>query len=159
MALILLFPGLSSADRMPSWEVTFPQTDNWHVGFEKEQSGQYITEWVSDDETVEDWSEMITFMYHALPQSRYNEVVNGILAGLQQDCPSFGAELLEQRENDITIEWWDDGCGGWPGQRVLVRYVYAGNGFLSLQYAYNVDRTQPDMAQWRAFVLNAEPTE
>lgn len=157
--LLLLLPALALAEPMPSWDVIFPPTHNWHVGYEREQADQYIIEWVRDDETVEDWSELITFMYHEIPQSMYNGVVNETLAGLQQDCPSFGAELLEKTDYNITIEWWDDGCGGWPAQRVVVKYVYVGNGILSLQYAHYVNRTQPEMQHWRAFVLNAEPTE
>jgi len=37
----------------------------------------------------------------------YNGVVNETLAGLQQDCSSYGAELLEKTDYNITIEWWD----------------------------------------------------
>ena len=159
LALSLLLSSLASAEDMPSWDVIFPPAHHWHVGYEREQADQYVIEWVRDDETVEDWSELITFMYQEIPQSMYNGVVNEILAGLQQDCPSFGAELLEKADYNITIEWWDDGCGGWPAQRVVVKYVYAGNGFLSLQYAHEVNRAEPDMEQWRTFVLNAEPSE
>lgn len=150
-------PAAPAAARKPFWDASLPAQEGWHIGHKDIRDDAYVLEWVAGDDTVQDWSQRVTFSYEATPQAQFRPRVDAILATLQQDCPSFQHQFLDEQDTSLVVAFSDAGCDGYPARKVIARYMYEGGGLLGLQYAHYPEKIQPDMDAWRQRILAAKP--
>ncbi len=108
----------------------------WKPGHWARNNSRLIVQYVLPDETVEAWSELVTWTLDVDAQgfttpSQLAEISHGLLS---EDCPSLIWSIIAQKPNDILIEWRHTGCQGYPAQHQLSRYFTGAAGIHSLFY-------------------------
>lgn len=157
LLILMLSVSKAVAGDLPFWDVDFPDSEGWKIGHKQIASDFYVMEWVPRDESVKDWSQMVTYTHEIAEKASFQTLMNAIIVQLQINCPSFTASVLEKSETSVVFRWQDDGCQGYPPQKVIAKYIYEGGGLLGLQYAYYPEKTNSDFALWQERIINAKP--
>jgi hypothetical protein len=89
----------------------------WHVGSTGESRGQRITEWVLPDETVDNWTELVTSQEFPGAQKQMTAEENMALFKKQLNlCPKAMWSVIQGGKDQVLFEWQTSGCRGWDDQ-------------------------------------------
>jgi hypothetical protein len=139
LASIIVFGGcatphkVTSRDAVPEcWRFKLDSA-TWQLGYEGEDGDQALREYVPKRQTVNHWTEMVSsvrFKDPVSPQAMYGIIKFGILLG----CSSAHVSVIEETDDSILFEWWQDDCGGNPAQHEIRRICAGARGTYSLSY-------------------------
>lgn len=86
----------------------------WKVGYNFEEGGQRITEFVIPGETVETWTELVTTQAFLGAQTRMSveEAMNIVKKRMLDECPGAMWRVIEQHKDEILYESQTTNCVG-----------------------------------------------
>ena len=118
--------------------VTFDYMDEkWFRAYEGGDLKNYIIEYVLKNETVEDWSELITYQvaYDFSGAIKLKDFTNAIRDQFTlTECDNFVWNIIIDTPEKIIYEWQHDGCGIWPKQHEISVVVIGSEGIDSIRY-------------------------
>ncbi len=125
----------SSPSRVPVHSIDFePDGRAWKVGYQARNVKEIIVEWVTPNETVETWNELITIhiQFQKVPSLKSLALVNQEM--LVKDCPTFESEIISEDESTIFLVWKHKGCQGNSAQREIQKIFQGTDGIYFLRY-------------------------
>lgn len=115
----------------------------WALAFQDEKGHSGVTKLVLPDETIENWSELITIEYalfKVLPMKLEQGLLDFLLAttqkGLHQDCQNVQWNLSSKTASSATYDWSASGCKEGPGHSEVARMLVGEQGIYTLRYAH-----------------------
>jgi hypothetical protein len=88
--LFCLAPGL--AQQMAGEQLFVPPPKGWKVGFHERKGNLEVTELLPADQTVQDWSEMLTVqVVSGKPTKQPQEVLRDQMVEIEKSCEDIGA--------------------------------------------------------------------
>ncbi len=125
----------SSPPRVPVHTIDFePDGRAWKVGYQARNFKEIIVEWVTPNETVKNWNELITvqIQFQKVPSLKSLAlVIQGMLA---KDCPTFETQIISEDESTIFLVWKHKGCQGNSAQREIQKIFQGTDGIYFLRY-------------------------
>lgn len=155
LAMLLFSPGVWSG--VPVWDLEFPQHQRWDVVLSDRLGREYRIEWTRGQETLEDWSELVTYSFTPAAPEYFPMLVNRMFAAIGDGCPGFESSKIEEADRRKVYVWSDDGCGETQPHKGVTRFEYVGGGILILQYTQRPKKSRAPFPYWREAVINAEP--
>lgn len=109
----------------------------WEVGHTDSSGATFIVEYVRKGESVEDWSELVTVLFTAIPLTpeTFAPYIDLLRHELGKNCWSFEWSEEHRTDTELVLDWRHRGCAPHPAQHVVARYFLADGGVYSLQYA------------------------
>lgn len=161
IALALLIgcvgPPQRSAQRIPLHLIKHEfDGREWKVGYQAGNSKEIISEWVVNNETVEDWNELLTthFHYHNMPIRRFSSLMQELLGN---DCPTLEIQIISEEDSRILFEWLHNGCRGHDAQREIRKLLKGTDGVYMLAYAVKEKEYSEMIYQrWMKIIMEAE---
>lgn len=133
--------------------------DNWQLIHQQSiEGGETIAEYIPADETLDDWTSMVTIMYLPvetdLPASR---LVYAVISELKRECRRAEWSFIAKERKDATYEWSVD---NYPGrlytQHEIARLVQAGEGWFRISYVKKVPRlSDEERENWIEAICSA----
>lgn len=136
--------------------------DGFKIGYQAEQGNQTITEMVAEDETVEDWTIMVTVQVYlgeknTTPQQAQETMTNRWFGACEN---SETYPVADGVENGYNFVLWQLYCPLNPStQKVEFTYLKAiqGNDSLYLvQVAFRYKPTEADITQWMNYLREVQ---
>jgi len=129
---------------------------DWTIGHEAGTQNELISEWVLPDESVHNWSELVTHQtgFRLVDLPSYVQIIQQQLA---QGSKDFRSSTLRETPDSIVFQWSHKGSGNWPAQRAICHVMRGSDGTYSLQYAvkeaaFSAGRYE----RWRQILLNSK---
>ncbi|MCA9399386.1 MAG: hypothetical protein KC618_06530, partial [Candidatus Omnitrophica bacterium] len=105
---------------------------NWKTGYEEYNDYMGISEYVLEDETVDDWTELITAMWIDVgPEVTVKNFVDSFIKSLKEKYPSLTSNIVEQGNIKIVFEWQNH---AFPYQHEIKKIEKKGSLILSTSY-------------------------
>lgn len=111
----------------------------WKLGYKGENKNQNITEYVLENETVNNWSELHTIQHLENPSSPFmiQDIVDSVKFKLKLNCPELEWKIISDKQDNIIYEWNHKECNGLPAQHELSRVFLNGNKVSIIRYTFN----------------------
>lgn len=142
-------------------------TDNknqWKIGYEAAAGGAAIVEFVSNGETVEDWSQLLTVQYfsnQALGNTPISpqDFAEEIRLISEQKFENIEWNVIKKSPNDIVYEWiLPKGFEENPPQDEIVKILKTSSGLFRIAYTKKVASLTPEeRTRWTEFITQATP--
>ena len=148
--------GLSSAGAQEIESIDFSLDPaeflKWKVGNSQQNEAQAITEFVPKEETVENWSKMLTIQSVSKANSSWRSAerfMNLLKDSIAKKCPRVIWSVIEKTKRDILFEWRVENCPQNADQHQVQRLLDGKwNGF-NIAYVRKVTELPPDeREQW-----------
>lgn len=163
--MVFLLVGLTGCVAPPPAQVLHAPQDfiehgfderEWKVAYQAGNEKRFLSEWVMNNESLEDWSELL------VAQTQYGDLAVKTLKAafekrLAEACPSMRSITVSEDESSILWIWMHDGCHGQPAQREVRKFMKGSDGLYSL--AYSVKETsfsKENYATWIKIISAAK---
>lgn len=113
--------------------VTFDQR-KWHVGYNAEKGGQQLKEFVLPEETVNNWTELVTVQSFLGAQQTAEELVLGMKQQLNE-CPKAMWKIIQGDKDEFLYEWQTVDCPGWDNQYEVSKIIKGRTAIHRIAYA------------------------
>jgi hypothetical protein len=132
--------------------------------FEENQVGVYwIKEYVRGDESVYNWSELLTFQFLPVSEGGVRDPLMwalSVLSNLEEDCSNgFAADVLEANYTLALYEWsYKDCASAVPGtfdQHELAVFLRGDDGMHAVHYVVTGRIGSGDRNRWIGILLEA----
>jgi hypothetical protein len=150
------------AKQLPIWNIDFPKDEAWDISYTNHKGDAQIIEYTAGgekSESLESWSQLVTFMYIPLPKEKYQAVVKSMLSKIETGCSSSKSQILAKSKYMVVLRWTGEGCGGLPPQEEVDRYEYFDAGLYFVKYTYYKLKAKPDFEAWIRRVIEAKVTQ
>lgn len=109
----------------------------WKIGNQGQSEQGPMAEFVLENETVENWSELVTVQMYPGLQTKTMPADFAYMARkeLLKICPSVDWRLVSVSQSEATYEWSVSGCAAQPDQMEIVRVVRGELGVHLIHYA------------------------
>ena len=158
--LALSFFGLSGAAlaQLDGETLVLSPPPEYKIGFESKQGNMVMTEMVPQNETVQNWTEMLTTqvflgMKNATPQ-QFRDFMKAQTA---KACPnSQAANVFEGVENGYPFALWIQDCplvqqSGKP-ERTWLKAIRGRDSFYVVQKAFRFQPTEQQVVKWMQYL-------
>ena len=132
----------------------------YKVGFQAKRGAIFITELIPEQETVENWSEMITTqVFLGLNRPTPSEFRQGMQHLWAQSCPgSQFANVAKGTENGYLFEVWIQDCPlsmktGKP-ERVWLKAIKGNDSFYLVQKAFRFAPNPDQIVRWTKYLAS-----
>lgn len=125
--------------------VLAPVPKDFKVGFAADKGRLTMTEFVPQNETVDDWSRMITLqIFHGLSNADPDNFARGLKERWKTDCPGGDAQRLDAAaDNRYAFSEWVYLCPLNPKtkkpENMWLKVISGKDALYSVQYAYRRD--------------------
>lgn len=99
------------------WRFDFDDRE-WALGNQGGADGHFVREYVLKDETVTNWSALITSQ-HWSESANPLFVMQKMMLKIARDCPSTQMRIIDQSAETVLFEWWHRGAGPHPAQHEI----------------------------------------
>lgn len=143
-------------------EIEFDDQTRWRIGYRAINRLQSVTEFVTKDESVQQWKELYTVqrLYNLKTKTTPQKMMNQIEANLRKANPNIDFIKLLDGENDVLFHWRNKGTKDRQAQHEIVRLVAGQKDIHRLAYARRVAQIPTAEAQiWLDLLRNAELTQ
>lgn len=156
-SLVALFYVTTVIAAPPSYILQFPDQQAWKLGHQQKQGDSFLQEFVKSNESVQNWSEIVTISHmKQAAKVDANVVTQRTIDGLRKGCPSFKHSVVASDQTHVIFRWSDEGCGGWPAQEGVMRIISDGDGVFNFQYAYLKNKASPNFDSWVEIISEAK---
>lgn len=163
LTILPLFADTTFTGCDASGELRFSLTgpgDEWQLAHHQTgEAGESIAEFIPADETLQDWTEMVTIMYLPIaPDIPGSRLVYSMVSDLKQMCRRADWCFIEKGKRDITYEWSVPRPSAQvETQHEIVRFVQLGDGWFRVAYTKKVAKLpEEERERWVAALLSAE---
>ena len=137
--LVVFFSAAFSVANLYAAEKAKPVFDDrlWKLGWSQNQGDAVYEEYVVNEESVENWSELVTIQFFPGLQKQTSPDIfeSSQKANLLSVCPETKWESVSQSDNDRIWKWSIKGCQGQPDQSEIARLKMTDEGFHVWHYA------------------------
>ncbi len=140
----------------PTWQLEFPQDEQWSVEYSATSGDEAVVEYTVADEPDDAWSQLVTMQSAPVQEPDFRVVVMTFLDGLRIDCPSFMENKHQDKPGSYATEWRHAGCNGYPATREYARFEYRDGTMQVLRYTYYPEQIQPDFDEWVKIIDSAK---
>jgi hypothetical protein len=104
--------------------VNFDQR-KWRLANDAEKGGQRVKEFVLPEETVDNWTELVTLQVFSGAQKRTTaeEMVLGLKQQQLSECPKGMWKTIRSDNDGIFFEWQTVDCHGWDNQYEVAKVI------------------------------------
>ncbi|MCA9405988.1 MAG: hypothetical protein KC684_05580 [Candidatus Omnitrophica bacterium] len=129
--------------------------ENWKTGYEEYNDYMGISEYVLEDETVDDWTELITAMWIDVgPEVTVKNFVDSFIKSLKEKYPSLTSNIVEQGNIKIVFEWQNH---AFPYQHEIKKIEKKGSLILSTSYVKKTEQLEDNKrALWISIISTAQ---
>lgn len=100
----------------------------WRHAHSHEEKGLYaIDEFVSKNETIDNWTKLVTvqnFAKKTASPADPKSMMIGLRQSMEQRCPGVVWNIIRERDDDILYEYHLIECAGHPDQHEIARILY-----------------------------------
>ena len=163
LALVVLVPLAGCATLMESnatpLEMIFTDISakGWKKAYAKDVPGQgNIIERIPKDESLDNWTKMITIQFLENEHSAPREFMKGLERTMTGRCPDVTWSVIDSTSNSILYEWRIAGCQGQDDQHEVARLLRGNDGLHRFAYVEKVPELAPEVReQWIANLRSA----
>lgn len=116
------------------WDVTF-LGGAWKLDHAGQNNMQRISEYVPQDQSVENWKEIVTRQFVAARFETSTRFMETNLRDLSRSVDGFQSNVIEDNGYESLYEWWHPNSGKWPAEHQITLAKYHPNGIHVLSYA------------------------
>ena len=124
---------------------------NWKIGYEAGQGGVKIVEYVLEGETVENWSELVTWQYFQEWQKKASlvDIYEDNRKLKQQRFPTATWKLISKSDNEIIFWWAVESHPIFGDETSIVRMILGKDGVHQIHYSIKKARLfDSDRDKW-----------
>ncbi len=108
----------------------------WHVGYETEKGGQRIKEFVLPEETLDNWTELVTVQSFPGAEKRMTAKEAALRMKQQlNECPNAMWRIIQGGDDELLYEWQTVDCPGWDNQYEVSKLVRGQTAIHRVAYA------------------------
>lgn len=121
-------------------------TRSWKVGYEEHKEGHWLRQYVLENESTENWSELVTVEYFPGLQGRLSaaEFVQGVRNLIFEQCALGDWEILREASREITYSWSVRLCPNFADQIEIARVIVTEEGIHVLHYTVKGRQMEAD---------------
>lgn len=154
-SLVGLF-GALCADTVPVLDIPFDKDGRqWKEGFQQTFPDKSIIEYVLSNESVANWSELVTVQMFSDVPDNAEAFYNRFMELLKQNVgANLQTKVLSKEPDSVLGEWWIKGLGQ-SDQHEIVRVFKTGNDIVVAHYVVkNLDEMPKHKAIWEEILKN-----
>ena len=129
----------------------------WKLGYQDAKQNQVIAEFVLENETVENWTELVTAQLFIGLRSEPRYFAEYVKKKTKDTCPSTVWKTISEQPEDILYEWSVSGCKDIPDQSEIARTHLGRDGLHVIHYAIKLGEMPEDKRQ--VWTKNLETTQ
>jgi hypothetical protein len=128
----------------------------WKAAGGSERRGQTIAEFVPRDESVDNWSQLLTIQFIEQRGVSPLMVMDQLKSKMQSRCPGSMWRIIQQDSLSVLYEWSIASCGGNPDQHEIARLLKGNDGIQRVAIATkSADFSPSDREQWVRVLFEA----
>lgn len=137
-AVMLL--GIVGAGCAITLETVFIPTDSsgWKFGSGSDRKGRTIAEYVPSNESINNWSKLLTIQFLEGERSSPFAVMEAIRSRIQARCPGTAWNVIRQETSSVLYEWRISDCPGNTDQHEIARLLKGNDGIHRIAYVAKV---------------------
>lgn len=148
------------AQPVDAMQVQFDDAARWRLGYRIINRLQSLTEYAPQDQSVQNWKELLSVQRLYPPTKRSpQQVMEGIRENLTKANPDIDFKALLDQEGDVVFHWRDKGdkSKNRPPQHEIVRLVSGERDIHRIAYSRRIAQIPPEEARaWVKLLQNAE---
>ncbi len=148
-ALALLLCGIALA--AGSEHLNFKFDDRkWTLGFEHEDEGSWLKEYVLDGQSVDNWTELVTeqFFPDSQPKATARQFMESFVEKIHKASPKVVFQVLSEADTDVLFQWQIKGDPNNQDQFELDRIVSGRTGLHFLHYVIKPTMSDAQRTKW-----------
>lgn len=119
--------------------------------------GYSLTEWVTGEETVQDWTKLVVAQFFEGVQEPIESFAFSFAQQLQASCPAVHLEMLERDAKSVLLEWDTRDCEYLGVQHELTRFIAGEQGWHRISYKEMKPQMDEDTRnQWLIWLKEAK---
>jgi hypothetical protein len=145
-------PELIAGDQ---WSFDF-DSRQWKLANRVDGPKEFVREYVLMEETLDNWSELITsYSINASLSARIS--YDNLRDALSRECPSLRISIIEESPNNIVFEWEHDGCQAYPAQHEIRRITNINSGTRALSFTAKLPNLSAEKREvWLGIIKAAQ---
>ena len=131
---------------------------NWKVGNQAAEGTDMIIEYVLEEETTENWTELVTVhrFLGLQKQMTLEQYVDNVKAELLKTCPALNWYVIGLGEEDLMYAWRIQNCAGQPDQYEITRITWDNEAVHVIRYTHKSGEIDLNrFATWIYLLKNA----
>lgn len=130
----------------------------WKVGHSQSTDNQSIVEWVLPEETVQNWSELITVQYlHRVPMNMTPEkLAKDTAEALRKSCADVSLNILASSQMGVLYERKTASCAPMRDEYTIGKLIRGPRSMISVSYAKTAVMGDAEKMKWTEIVGQTE---
>jgi len=133
---ILIFAVMLFAGCATTLESVYVPGDSsgWKMGFGSDRRGQTIAEYVPANESINNWSKLLTIQFLEGERRSPPIVMEDLKRSMQTRCPGSFWNIIQQDSASVLYEWKIADCANNADQHELARLLKGNDGVHRIAY-------------------------
>jgi|HubBroStandDraft_4_1064222.scaffolds.fasta_scaffold749658_1 hypothetical protein len=121
----------------------------WKAAFASERRGRTLAEFVPQDESIDNWSRLLTVQFIEQQGLSPMESMAQLRATMQSRCPRSSWKIVQQDSTSVLYEWSIAGCGSNSDQHEIARLLKGNDGIQRIAFTRKGAELEPsEREQW-----------
>ena len=140
LAFIALLSGCAT-----SLESVYVPADSlgWKLGSSSDRRGQTIAEYVPSNESINNWSKLLTIQFLEGERRNPTAVMEDLKALMKARCPNSYWGVIAQNSTSTLYEWKITNCSANPDQHEIARLLRGNDGEHRIAYTEKTNAMNP----------------
>lgn len=143
-ALVVALVLVSCATQLESARFQLPGgAGKWKAAGGSDRQGRTLAEFVPQDESIENWSRLLTIQFIEQRGLSPVEVMTPLRAAMQSRCPGSSWKIIQQDSTSVLYEWSIAGCASNPDQHEIARMLKGNDGIQRIAFTRKGTELEP----------------
>jgi hypothetical protein len=121
----------------------------WKAAGGSDRRGRTLAEFVPRDESIENWSRLLTVQFIEQRDVSPMELMTQLRATMQNRCAGTSWRIVQQDPTSVLYEWSIAGCGSNPDQHEIARLLRGNDGIQRIAFTRKGAELEPsEREQW-----------
>jgi hypothetical protein len=148
LALVVALVGCATPLETASLHVP-DSVGKWKTGGGSERRGRTLAEFVPQDESIDNWSRLLTVQFIEQKGVSPLECMDRLRATMQSRCPGSSWQIIQQDSASVLYEWSIARCGSNPDQHEIARLLKGNDGIQRIAFTRKNAELEPsEREQW-----------
>ena len=147
-AFVVALSGCATALETASLHLS--DTDGkWKPAGSSERRGRTLAEFVPPDESISNWSRLLTIQFIEQKGVSPPVVMDQLRAAMQSRCPDSPWQVIQQDPTSVLYEWSITHCGNNPDEHEIARLLKGNDGIQRVAFTRKGAELAPsEREQW-----------
>jgi hypothetical protein len=128
----------------------------WKSAGGSERGGRTLAEFVPQDESINDWSRLLTIQFIEQKGVSPLVVMDQLRSGMQSRCPDSPWQVIQQDPTSVLYEWSIAHCGNNPDEHEIARLLKGNDGIQRVAFTQKGTELAPsEREQWLKILSEA----